>query len=43
MFDGGDATAVEAARGRWKSFKEAGYPLAYWQQNDRGGWEKQQG
>jgi len=43
MFDGSDAAAVEAARGRWKSFKEAGYPLAYWQQNDRGGWEKKQG
>jgi DNA polymerase-3 subunit chi len=43
MFDGSDAAAVEAARGRWTSLKEAGYPLAYWQQNDRGGWEKKQG
>lgn len=40
MFDGNDPAAVEAARERWTAFKEAGHELAYWQQTDRGGWEK---
>lgn len=40
MFDGNDAMAVEAARGRWRAYKEAGHALTYWQQTERGGWEK---
>lgn len=40
MFDGNDDSAVEAARVRWKAYKEAGHDLTYWQQTDRGGWEK---
>ena len=40
MFDGNDATAVEAARARWRDYKAAGHDLTYWQQGDRGGWEK---
>ncbi len=40
LFDGRDETAVEAARERWKQLKAAGHSIAYWQQNDRGGWEK---
>ena len=39
MFDGHDTGAVETARGHWKSLKEAGHKLAYWQQGNRG-WEK---
>jgi DNA polymerase-3 subunit chi len=39
MFDGRDEAAVAAARGRWKVLKEAGHPVSYWQQGDRG-WEK---
>jgi DNA polymerase-3 subunit chi len=39
LFDGGDAEAVAAARGRWKAAKAAGHALAYWQQGARG-WEK---
>ena len=40
MFDGNDPAAVEAARGRWKAYKDAGHALTYWQQSERGGWEK---
>jgi DNA polymerase-3 subunit chi len=40
MFDGNDYEAVAAARGRWKTYKAAGHELTYWQQTDRGGWEK---
>ena len=39
MFDGNDAAAVEAARGRWRRAKEAGHSLTYWQQTEKG-WEK---
>lgn len=40
MFDGNDDSAVDAARGRWKAYKEAGHALTYWQQTARGGWEQ---
>ncbi len=40
LFDGNDEEAVFAARDRWKACKAAGHGLTYWQQNDRGGWEK---
>lgn len=40
MFDGADPDAVSAARRRWKMLKDAGHQLTYWQQTDRGGWEK---
>ena len=40
LFDGNDTAALEAARGRWKAYKEAGHALTYWQQTERGGWEK---
>lgn len=42
MFDGRDDDAVSAARARWKAYKDAGHSLTYWQQTERGGWEKQQ-
>ena len=42
LFDGGDDDAVAAARERWKHYKEQGHSLTYWQQNERGGWEKKQ-
>lgn len=38
LFDGNDDAAVEAARERWKAYKDAGHALTYWQQTDRGGW-----
>lgn len=40
MFDGRDDAAVAAARERWRAYRDAGYPLTYWQQTDRGGWEQ---
>lgn len=40
VFDGTDEDAVLAARARWKTYKDAGHDLTYYQQNDRGGWEK---
>jgi len=39
MFDGNDAEAVEAARGRWRAASAAGHALTYWQQTEKG-WEK---
>ena len=40
MFDGGDETALQAARSRWKSYKERGVPLQYIQQQQGGGWKE---
>jgi DNA polymerase III subunit chi len=40
IFDGNDDTAVLAARRRWKRCKDEGHALTYWQQTERGGWEK---
>ncbi len=40
LFDGNDGQAVEAARQRWKNWKEQGHELVYYQQNERGGWEE---
>ncbi len=40
LFDGNSDEEVTAARERWKGYKEAGHNLTYWQQTERGGWEK---
>ena len=41
IFDGAVEDKLKAARGRWKSYKEQGEAtLSYFQQTDRGGWEK---
>lgn len=40
IFDGNDDDELEAARAQWKSLKAQGAELAYWRQNDNGGWEK---
>lgn len=40
MLDGRDEEAVAAARVRWKEYKEKGFTVVYWQQNDKGGWEQ---
>jgi DNA polymerase-3 subunit chi len=39
LFDGNDPGAVAAARLRWKTAKDAGHSLAYWQQTETG-WQK---
>ncbi len=40
LFDGLDDDAVAAARQRWADYKTAGHAITYWQQGERGGWEK---
>ena len=40
MFDGNDPAAGDAARERWTGWRDAGHQLTYWQQTERGGWEK---
>lgn len=40
MFDGNDEEAVAIARGRWRAYREAGHEVTYYQQTERGGWEK---
>jgi len=41
LFDGNDAQAVEAARGRWRAYRGAGHEVTYWRQTERGGWQRQ--
>jgi DNA polymerase-3 subunit chi len=40
IFDGRDAAAVEAARGHWRRLAGAGHDVTYWQQNERGRFER---
>lgn len=40
LFDGNDPDALAAARDRWRNAKDGGHALTYWQQNEKGGWEK---
>lgn len=40
MIDGRNEAMVQAARSKWKTLKDAGANLSYWQQNDLGRWEK---
>lgn len=40
IFDGRDDAVVADARDRWRDYKSAGHALEYWQQGERGGWEK---
>lgn len=40
LFDGTDPEAVTAARTRWKTNKDEGHTLTYWQQTEEGGWTK---
>ena len=39
LFDGGDAAAVETARGQWRSLTEAGVAAQYWSE-EGGRWVK---
>ena len=39
LFDGNNPEAVAAARVRWKTAKDAGHTLAYWQQTESS-WQK---
>ena len=40
LFDGGDEMAVAAARDRWRTWRERGAKIVYWQQGAEGGWTK---
>jgi DNA polymerase-3 subunit chi len=40
MFDGNDEAQLGLARRQWSALKASGQTLAYWQQNESGGWEK---
>jgi DNA polymerase III subunit chi len=40
LFDGNDTDAVDKARGWWTTAKGAGHDATYWQQSERGRWEK---
>ena len=42
VFDGKDETAVAAARQRWTTYKAAGHEVTYFQQNERGGWQRKE-
>jgi DNA polymerase-3 subunit chi len=40
LFDGHDPTALDTARRQWRTLKDAGLAVTYWQQSDAGRWEK---
>ncbi len=40
LFDGRDDVELAAARRQWSRLKNEGFTLAYWQQNEGGGWER---
>lgn len=40
MFDGQDQASLAHARAQWKAFQDKGEKLVYWQQTERGGWNK---
>ncbi|MBB5751476.1 DNA polymerase III subunit chi [Prosthecomicrobium pneumaticum] len=40
IFDGNDRDALAAARDAWKRAKAAGHDSTYWQQSERGRWER---
>lgn len=40
MLEGHDGSAVQDARARWKTYRDGGHDITYWQQTDAGGWEK---
>ena len=40
MINGRNDEAVKTARTHWKKLKDQGADISYWQQNDRGRWEK---
>jgi DNA polymerase-3 subunit chi len=40
LFDGGDEEALARARAAWTAARAGGHAATYWQQDDRGRWEK---
>jgi DNA polymerase III subunit chi len=41
VFGDGDADAMGRVRAAWRRAREAGHPVAYWRQDARGRWAKQ--
>lgn len=42
LFDGTSDEAVKTARAHWKTYTDQGHTLAYWQQTEKGGWQKKE-
>ncbi|MEZ5813900.1 MAG: DNA polymerase III subunit chi [Alphaproteobacteria bacterium] len=42
MIDGRNNEAIQAARARWKTYKDAGHTVTYWQQSPEGRWNKKE-
>jgi len=40
IFDGNTESALMQARALWKEYKDAGLEVNYWQQSERGTWER---
>ncbi|KKB96712.1 DNA polymerase III subunit chi [Candidatus Arcanobacter lacustris] len=40
IFDGNDNEQLEAARARYKKYKQNGFSLTYWKQDEAGSWQK---
>lgn len=40
MLNGQNDNEVKAARERWKIYKDQGLELTYWQQSEKGAWDK---
>lgn len=40
IFDGNSDEALNQARQLWKTYKDAGFEVNYWQQTERGVWER---
>lgn len=39
IFDGNDETSLKNARSRYADYKNAGFKMAFWQQNETGAWD----
>ena len=40
LFDGNDIQALAFARDQWRAVKEGGHEATYWQQDERGRWQR---
>jgi DNA polymerase-3 subunit chi len=40
MFDGNDVQALALARDQWRAVKAGGHEATYWQQDERGRWQR---
>ena len=40
MLNGGNQDEIDAARARWKVYKDKGYNVTYWAQDDAGRWHQ---